>query len=137
MKFILLFFLTVNTNNFKPSPTRAVISSIFIPGGGQFYTGRTTRGILVATIEGFLLSSTIYNHFKYLHYRDKFQTTGDIQDSIRYRGFYDMRNNLLWWDAMVIAISGIDAYVGAKMYGYYEHQGNGTDRINIGWIINW
>ncbi|MBN1620750.1 hypothetical protein JW890_08500 [candidate division WOR-3 bacterium] len=134
----IIFVLALNViGNSGPSPARAVLSSVLIPGGGQFYTGRTARGIVIGTVQGFLLSSTLYNHYKYKHYLSEFEKTGDIQDSLRYRGFYDMRNNLLWWDALVISISAIDAYVGAKMYAYYEHIENGSERINIGVVLNW
>lgn len=135
---LIIFLLIVNTTGgFQPSPARAIFSSVLIPGGGQFYTGRTTRGIIIGSIEGLMLSSTLYNHFKYKHYLNEFERTGNIEDSLRYRGFYDMRNNMLWWDAFVIAVSAVDAYVGAKMYAYYEHQENGDGRINIGWVLNW
>jgi len=134
--FILLLLLASNLFSGK-SPATAMISSILIPGGGQYYTGRTTRGVVFSVIQGSLLSSTIYSHFKYKYYTVQFDQTGNYNDSIRARGFYNMRNNLMWWDAIVIAISVADAYVGAKMYGFYEETESGENRINIGWIINW
>ena len=139
MKKIIFILIIITSNNLiaEKSPTTAMISSIFIPGGGQYYTGRTTRGVIFSVLQGSLLSSTVYSHFKYKYYNAQFEKTGNENDNIRARGFYDMRNNLIWWDAIVIAISVADAYVGAKMYGFYEETENGENRINIGWTLNW
>ncbi len=134
--FVLLMLISIILFTEK-SPATAMISSILIPGGGQYYTGRTTRGVLFSVLQGSLLSSTLYSHFKYKFYTTQFEQTGNHNDSIRARGFYNMRNNLIWWDAIVIAISVADAYVGAKMYGFYEETESGENRINVGWIINW
>ena len=136
--YFLTFVITISINLYPDkSPATAMISSIILPGGGQYYTGRTTRGVFFSILQGSLLSSTLYSHYKYKYYSAQFEQTGYYNDSVRARGFYDLRNNLLWWDAIVIAVSVADAYVGAKMYGFYEETESGDNRINIGCIINW
>ncbi|KQC14798.1 MAG: hypothetical protein APR63_13395 [Desulfuromonas sp. SDB] len=139
-KIIVIITILIIFNNLtasEKSARTAMLASLLIPGGGQFYTGRTTRGLIISVIQGTLLTSTIYSHFKYRYYDQRYDLTANPDDSLRARGFYDMRNDLLWWDALVITISVADAYVGAKMYGFYEKAPNGENRINIGIEYNW
>jgi len=50
------------------SPRTAVLASIFIPGGGQLYTGRTTRALFFSLVQGTLISSTLYSHFIFIDF---------------------------------------------------------------------
>jgi len=99
---------TVESDTVRPyrpakSPSKAVLLSFLLPGGGQVYTGNWWKAALIAPAEVTLG----YFSLKYL-------TENDSANYARHR---DARTALVWWTGAVIAFSMADAYVSAQMYG--------------------
>ncbi len=98
------------------SPGRAVLLSALIPGGGQVYTGRWWKTLLIAPAELTLA---------WLAVREHRAATDVLRQDARveewkevYARHSDRRATFLWWTGAVLAFSMADAYVSAQMYGF-------------------
>ncbi|MEO0091357.1 MAG: DUF5683 domain-containing protein [candidate division WOR-3 bacterium] len=100
------------TKSYQPvyykSSGKAMLLSVIIPGGGQFYTQNYFKGIFIAGIEGIIASYAIKN---YLDYKNT--------NNSEFRG---RATNLLWWLGLVKIFSIADAYVSANMFKFKEQQ---------------
>ncbi|MEO0143362.1 MAG: DUF5683 domain-containing protein [candidate division WOR-3 bacterium] len=66
----MLFFLILqDTTFFYKSPTKAIILSLTIPAGGQFYNEKKTKGFIISSIEVFSTSLLVYNAYQYQKYK--------------------------------------------------------------------
>ncbi len=104
---ILLFLLA------EKSAKVAITLSLFIPGGGQFYTKNYIKGGIFGATQSFLIYQT-YNAI--ISVREA-EATPDIPDSILVAR-KSSRDTYLWWDAVVWFLTAADAYVDAKMYNF-------------------
>jgi len=102
----------------RKSPTRAMISSLLLPGGGQFYTENYKRGLLFALAQGTLSGMTLYQHMKTEKAWDRYTKSGALEDYNRYTDHYDRRRTLLLVDIGVWLFAIADAYMGAHFYEF-------------------
>lgn len=108
----------------KKNPTVALFLSL-LPGGGQFYTENYLKGIIIGGVQLYFGGGTIYLHIK---------AKEAARKKYKYWRFYhewysNQRNNFLWWDALVWAISMADAYVSAHFYKFKEQ---GKLKLDVG-----
>jgi TM2 domain-containing membrane protein YozV len=61
---MLIIFLYLDSLNYKSSK-KAVLLSTFIPGGGQFYNGKTLKGSIISLTDISSFSLFLYNAYKY------------------------------------------------------------------------
>ena len=100
------------------SATTAMLLTTFIPGGGQFYTERWVKGILVGGTQSYIL----YRAYK---------IQGDINSINREiennpaEYLTEERDDLLiqrretvWWGALVWTLGILDAYIDAQLYNF-------------------
>jgi hypothetical protein len=111
-------FTEKSSKSMRKSPTWAMISSAFLPGGGQFYTENYKKGVLFALSQGTLIGMTLYEHIKTEESWDKFEISGDITDFNNYSNHYDRRRTLLFIDTGVWILSIADAYISAHFYDF-------------------
>lgn len=92
------------------NPTSAMIRSIIIPGGGQFYNGKWFKGILIAGTEiGLVANAVVQNQFA--------QQAVDEDE----RFFYEDNRNLSYWLlGAALLYSVADAYVDAQLFAFDE-----------------
>jgi len=112
-----------------------ILLSLFIPGGGQFYTGNYLKGVVFAGSQGYLLYQTYYNYKWYKEARDGFLDGSVGEPELNYRSavFYDT----LWWDGLVWFLALIDTYVDVKLYRFktLPDIGFNTNRIELRWYF--
>jgi len=112
-----------------------ILLSLFIPGGGQFYTENYLKGVVFAGSQGYLLYQTYYNYKWYKEARDGFLNGGVGEPELNYRRavFYDT----LWWDGLVWFLALIDTYVDVKLYRFktLPDIGFNTKRIELRWYF--
>ena len=92
----------------EKSPTKAVILSLLFPGGGQFYSHRYIKGIIMGGVEIFL---------GYMAYNENsiFEKEGDYSH-------IEKRNRYLWYLGGVIIYSMTDAYISAHFYDFKKQE---------------
>lgn len=88
----------------EKSVAKAVLLSLTLPGGGQFYLGQPLKGVLFGGIELALLGLSAW---KYQRYQES-QSTEDLQNAF---GTFILFVGT--W-----AFSAADAYVSANLYEY-------------------
>ena len=93
--------------------TKAMLYSLIIPGGGQFYNKKYAKSAVVFATEAIMIGSAIDYHIKMNDAWDK----GNQAD---YDKFYDKRQNMYWWLGAIKFLSVVDAFVDAKLYNYDE-----------------
>ena len=121
---LLLFCLALLLPNFcfaKPlsQPTKALLLSAVIPGGGQLYNHAWVKAGVVIGVQGYLITSAIHHDSKLKDYRTKAANSSDPaqinhykQQELRYK---DRFNNDVWWIGITAALSMIDAFVDAHL----------------------
>ncbi len=95
------------------SPTKAVLLSAAIPGGGQFYTHSYIKGILIACGEVYFGAYTISDYINYKKSNEQY-----IQDYYKRETFSDGMYFL-----GIFLFSLADAYVDAHLYKFSEKTG--------------
>ncbi|MEA2103100.1 MAG: DUF5683 domain-containing protein, partial [Candidatus Cloacimonadota bacterium] len=99
-------------------PSKAMLLSAFLPGGGQFYNHKPLKASLYITLESSLLGFGIYYAVKTNQAFDDYQQTQNQSDYNEYVNYNDKSQNMIWWFATVKFISIVDAYVDAKLYNF-------------------
>lgn len=102
----------------EKSPSYALVSSLIIPGGGQFYCENRTKGILFFVAQTFFLAATILEHQKTESYWRRYLEEGNPQDHEEYVKHSNWRTDLLWLGGACYAISAVDAYVSAHFFRF-------------------
>ncbi len=118
---IMLILLTLNAQTPR-NPTRAMVYSAFLPGGGQFYNGKYLKSGSFFGVEALLAGAAIYHDGKADSYKDKLKTTTDailLQEYTNLRKDHqDLRKRYFWLLGIVTVGSMLDAYVDAKLYNF-------------------
>ncbi|MBD3285265.1 hypothetical protein GF359_02535 [candidate division WOR-3 bacterium] len=91
----------------------AMLLSVLIPGGGQFYTGHYIKGVLIAGGEITLGYLTWQAHQDF----EDLIPTDTTRDEARSK-----RNNFAFFTGAVIVYAVADAYVDAHLYGFKDAQ---------------
>jgi hypothetical protein len=108
------------------SPGTAVLLSLLVPGGGQFYTGNYWKVPLLAGAELGL---------GYMAWREHSLTIDALHqgDSAAYVLHRDRRSTWLFFTGAAVAFSMADAYVSSLMYGFDRQMrlSLGPDRLGV------
>ncbi|MBM4403623.1 MAG: hypothetical protein FJ042_04470 [Candidatus Cloacimonetes bacterium] len=105
----------------QKSPQRAMVYSLFIPGGGQYYNEQYVKSGIVLGLQTYLGGSAIYHHIKRKeHYRLAMDSEDALQAyHLSKRGDYaDRLRNDFWWMGIVSFLSIADALVDAHLSNY-------------------
>lgn len=102
----------------EKSPPYALLSSLLIPGGGQFYCENTVKGIFFWLAQTFLLSAAILEHRRAEDYHLRYLQTQNPEDYNEYLNHAGRRADFIWIGGICYAISAADAYVSAHFYGF-------------------
>lgn len=100
-------------------PTKALLLSAVIPGGGQLYNHAWVKAGVVIGVQGYLISSAIHHDAKLKDYRSKAANSSDPMQISHYKQqelqYRDRFNNDVWWIGITAALSMIDAFVDAHL----------------------
>ena len=100
--------------------TKAMLYSLLIPGGGQFYNKKYLKSAVEFTAESILIGFTLYYHTKMNNAFDKYEQTFNQEDYHNYSNLYEKRQSMLWWLSAIKFLSVIDSFVDAKLYNFNE-----------------
>ena len=119
----LLISVHLNSEEMKKHPGWAIIASVILPGGGQFYAENYARGIFFSSLQLSLLSLTIYEKVQEMDYKKLYDENQEKDTWDKYNKHRSRVRNLLWWDAGIWFLSCADAFTDAHFYGFNETEG--------------
>jgi len=108
----------------QPWPTGALLLSVAIPGGGQFYNRKYIKSFLYGGTEIYLIKY-VYWRWQQMdeHWRNFKNTDDDLikaQQFALYEKKRDSRNTHIWLTALVVFVSMFDAYVDAHLADFNQ-----------------
>lgn len=104
-------------------PLRAALTSLVIPGGGQYYNEAYWKAGAVFGIESGIIALTLYHDSKMDDYQNKMnQSTGAAYNYYRGRKehYYNKKQNDYWWFGTTLLLSSMDAFVDAHLYNFEQ-----------------
>lgn len=93
-----------------------MLLTTIIPGGGQFYTERYIKGIIIGGAQSYLVYRGVQTQLKINELEGKTDLSSEEQDLLNEK--LDKRRKLGWWMALVWTVGILDAYVDAQLYGF-------------------
>lgn len=119
MKKYLILLLFMLSLLYAANPSRAMLYSALIPGGGQFYNGAYLKAGVVIGLQAYLLGHTLYLDSRVQDYKVLMKDTLDPYLLQQYRDkLFDTREartSNIWWMAITGTLSILDAYVDAHL----------------------
>ncbi len=110
-------------------PTRAMLYSAIVPGGGQLYNQSYLKAGLVAGLQAYLVTLAVHDADKAGHYQDLMDNVGNddllLQTYETRRDSYreELRSDY-WWMGTVLLMSVADAFVDAHLYNFKQEKRN-------------
>jgi hypothetical protein len=108
----------------KPWPTGALLLSVAIPGGGQFYNHQYIKFLLYGGTETYLIKYVSWRWKQMDEHWLNFKNAGDDLTKARQFALYekkrDSRNTHIWLTALVVFVSMFDAYVDAHLADFNQ-----------------
>ena len=107
----------------EKSPMGALLRSVALPGGGQFYNGKYIKAALVFGVETTYIVLAADEWRRANFHKKKFQSAPPYSpeqywEFDQYRFHQDRRNLYLWVISGIIFLSMFDAYVDAHLYNF-------------------
>ncbi len=93
-----------------------MLLTTIIPGGGQFYTERYVKGIIIGGAQSYLIYKEVQIQLKINELEREAILSTEQQALLD--GKLDERREIGWWMALVWATGILDAYVDAQLYGF-------------------
>lgn len=109
---MLYLFLIIS----KSAKTAMLLTTI-IPGGGQFYTKRYVKGILIGGTQSYLIYNVAQTQIRL---NDIERELNGINEELQQEkeDLLDKRRQIAWWMALVWTLGILDAYVDAQLYNF-------------------
>lgn len=98
------------------SAKTAMLLTTIIPGGGQFYTERYFKGIVIGGAQSYLIYREVQTQIKINELQRETNLSNEQQALLDEK--LDERREIGWWMALVWGIGILDAYVDAQLYGF-------------------
>lgn len=93
-----------------------MLLTTIIPGGGQFYTERYFKGIIIGGAQSYLIYREVDTQLKINELEREINLSTEQQALLNEK--LDERRELGWWMALVWVIGILDAYVDAQLYDF-------------------
>ncbi len=93
-----------------------MLLTTLIPGGGQFYTERYFKGIIVGGAQSYIIYRGIQTQLRLNDLDRELDLSPTEQEEKQM--LLDQRREIAWWMALVWTIGILDAYVDAQLYGF-------------------
>jgi hypothetical protein len=95
------------------SAKTAMLLTTLIPGGGQFYTQRYVKGVIIGGTQSYLI---------YRGVQTQINLNELEQESITYledrQNLLEQRSQIAWWMVLVWSLGILDAYVDAQLCSF-------------------
>lgn len=111
---------SIPENLTERNATKAMLYSLLIPGGGQFYNKKYIKSAIEFTAETLLIGFTLHYHIKMNNAYEKYEQTQNQEDYNKYSNLYEKRQSMFWWLSALKFLSVIDSFVDAKLYNFDE-----------------
>jgi len=124
-KYLILLLFTLSLL-YAASPSRAMLYSAFVPGGGQIYNKAYLKAGVVVGLQSYLLANTLHQDALVQDYKSKINKENDafLIQSYRDKQYEarQARTSGIWWMAIVSTLSVLDAYVDAHLTDFEEQR---------------
>lgn len=121
------------------SAKTAMLLTTLIPGGGQFYTKRYVKGILIGGAQSYLIYQGTQTQLR-LYEIDR-EWNGTIPEFQQEKSaLLDKRRQIAWWIALVWSLGILDAYVDAQLYNFESNLSldkNGDPKATLSFKIHY
>jgi hypothetical protein len=121
------------------SAITAMLLTTFIPGGGQFYTKRWIKGIIIGGIQSYIIYRGLDTQFELNDVEKKLQESYSESLFSEKEDLLVKRGEIIWLGALVWTIGVLDAYVDAQLYDFESDIAldvRGEPKITISLNIN-
>jgi hypothetical protein len=98
------------------SAKTAMLLTAIVPGGGQFYTQRYIKGIIIGGTQSYLIYKEVQTQMDLNKINQTANPSPELQQEKE--DLLDQRRQTAWWMALVWTIGILDAYVDAQLYGF-------------------
>jgi len=106
------------------NPSRAMLYSAVVPGGGQIYNKAYIKAGIVISLQAWNIGRAIHNKSEADHLLKKSHESSNPMDILFYKArseeFHEKYTSDIWWIAITAALSVIDAYVDAHLADFDE-----------------
>jgi len=116
------------------SAATAMLLTTFIPGGGQFYTKRWVKGILIGGTQSYIIYKGVSTEFDLNDINQRLKESYSDSLAQERDALLVRRREIIWWGALVWTIGILDAYVGAQLYDFESDiimDPGGNPRLNV------
>ncbi len=121
------------------SAKTAMLLTTLIPGGGQFYTKRYVKGILIGGAQSYLIYQGAQTQLRLFEIdREPNGINAGLQQEKQ--NLLDKRRQLAWWMALVWSLGILDAYVDAQLYNFESNltfDERGSPKVELSLKINY
>ncbi len=100
------------------SAVTAMLLTTFIPGGGQFYTKRWLKGMLIGGTQSYILYRGIKTQLDLNDVDQRLEESYSNSLAEEKDDLLVQRREIVWWGALVWTIGMLDAYVDARLYDF-------------------
>ncbi len=121
------------------SAITAMLLTTFIPGGGQFYTKRWIKGIIIGGTQSYIIYRGLDTQFELNDVEKKLQESYSESLFSEKEDLLVKRGEIIWLGALVWTIGVLDAYVDAQLYDFESDIAldvRGEPKITISLNIN-
>jgi len=107
------------------SPSLTMLKSVAFPGWGQISNGKYLKAGLIMVVESYFIYKAVDYSRLASDWRDKWKAepdTGGLKGVYfnQYADYRDTRNSFIWYTAITVFFSMIDAYVDAHLKDFPE-----------------
>jgi hypothetical protein len=121
------------------SAITAMLLTTFIPGGGQFYTKRWFKGIIIGGTQSYIIYRGLETQLELNDVEKKLQESYSESLFSEKEDLLVQRGEIIWLGALVWTIGVLDAYVDAQLYDFESDVAldvRGEPKITISLNIN-
>lgn len=90
-----------------------MLLTTLIPGGGQFYTERYVKGVIIGGAQSYLLYRGIQTQIRLDEIGQESIALPEERQNL-----LEKRRQIAWWMALVWSLGILDAYVDAQLYNF-------------------
>ena len=115
-----------------------MLLTAIVPGGGQFYTQRYIKGILIGGAQSYLIYKEVQIQIDLNEINQIANPSPELQQEKE--DLLDQRRQTAWWMALVWTIGILDAYVDAQLYGFESNVSidqRGSPKVELSFKINY
>ncbi len=93
-----------------------MLLTTLIPGGGQFYTKRWFKGILIGGTQSYIIYKGVRTQSDLNDVEKKLKESYSDSLAKEKQNLLIQRREIVWWAALVWTIGVLDAYIDAQLY---------------------